>query len=297
MLQMFSRLLQTTQALPRNPASISEDLAVEQQIQAELAAAVKEGMVTTRTQDHTLPSNILHNDTGEASPSTRLKKRKNGGGLDAAPAVPSAKRRRRTLGLDTDEEASHTIVSSPPENNDHAPVSRLHEGQTTRDTGEKRASKTHALQAAEVKTSAPGSPTTSVSIAPDAFTDGLKEMRQATAAGHLLDRNSRNSQSTSKTTSILKRGDSKYVEMDLVTSTKATHKRFGSNEPEELQWTQTNGTKSITVNGNGLEELKDDTSEDEAPEMVTATKGLTDSRITIAEAAKAAQRSVLNIWD
>lgn len=109
---MFSRFLQSTRTLllserPKPTVSTSESATTEAQIQAELAEAVVEGMVTTRRQSHVFPEADLKDGSEIETPRAHAKKRKTGDGTDATPGDLSAKRRRKSS-------ASGTIFVATP---------------------------------------------------------------------------------------------------------------------------------------------------------------------------------------
>lgn len=108
---MFSRFLLGTRALlsqrPTPTASIPESATTQAQIQAELAEAALEGMVTTRRQSHVFLEADLKDGSERELPPAYTKKRKPAGSADATPRDSSAKRRRKSS-------ASGTIVVSTP---------------------------------------------------------------------------------------------------------------------------------------------------------------------------------------
>ena len=108
---MLSRFLQSTRALLfQNPVPTIptfQSAATEAQIQAELAEAALEGMVTTRKQSHVFSEAELKDGSEIETPRAHAKKRKTGDGTAATPDDLLAKRRRKSS-------ASGTIVVATP---------------------------------------------------------------------------------------------------------------------------------------------------------------------------------------
>lgn len=102
---MFSRFLQSTRTLlsqrPIPIVSTLESVTTEVQIQAELAEAALEGMVTTRRQSHVLSDADLQDGSEIETPRAHAKKRKTGDSSNATEATPRdslVKRRRKSSG-------------------------------------------------------------------------------------------------------------------------------------------------------------------------------------------------------
>ena len=107
---MFPRILQATQAFFQRStpkALTSERPTTEAQLQAELADAALEGMVTTRRQSHVVPEEDLGDGSEVETPQIHAKKRKTGDDPDTLPRESLAKRRRKSP-------ASGTIVVATP---------------------------------------------------------------------------------------------------------------------------------------------------------------------------------------
>lgn len=108
---MFSRFLRSTRALlfqkPYPTVSTTQSATTEVQIQAELAEAALEGMVTTRRQSHVFPEANLKDGSEIETPRAHVKKRKTGDDTDATAPESSAKRKRKNS-------ASETIVVGTP---------------------------------------------------------------------------------------------------------------------------------------------------------------------------------------
>lgn len=106
---MFSRLLQSTRTLllsqrPSPTVSTLESATTEVQLQAELAEAALEGMVTTRRQSHVLSDADLRDGSEIDTPRAHAKKRKIGDNSDATEATPRdslAKRRLKSSASST----------------------------------------------------------------------------------------------------------------------------------------------------------------------------------------------------
>ena len=107
---MFPRILQATQAFFQRPTPkelTSQRPTTEAQLQAELADAALEGMVTTRRQSHVVPEEDLGDGSEVETPQIHAKKRKTGNDADTIPRASLAKRRRKSS-------ASGTIVVATP---------------------------------------------------------------------------------------------------------------------------------------------------------------------------------------
>ena len=297
--------------------NVSSDLRfnfqVNQQILTELEQAAERGMVFTRSQDNTpaggvtQASKLLYPQV--VVPET---KRKIGNGGKESPAQPVAKKRRRSVKSNGDAAASSnkSKPGRPPRNG----AANTKDGDAA-----------HVIDHNESnqEPSSPGARPTSTStpvVATDRTVDDDQENNTSEVAmnkpiqiqgsgNEILDAHDQVETGAEFATRKKKRkvsegianvdkngADSKTIgkkpEVFIGIATKATHKRFGSEDIEVLK----------TISSSGIEKRKErqeDVSEretqsgNEAPETVSASAGFDKARISALEAARVIARYVL----
>lgn len=284
-------------------------LQIHQQIQIELEQAAARGMVSTRSQDNT-PI------VGASQNVQRGTKRKTDRGGENSPVQPATKRRRGSAKLNGDAEVSSSARKrGKPHRSGSAKIAN---DNVTHVKGHDESIQKPSLQ---------GSPTTPAPL-PEINSDRTLEDAEDTAivvgamkkpnntkhlGGEVLDAHDRVKPDAEGTTRSIKgrtrkermkdsggianvhknsaNVDTKSEEptMSLTTAARPTHKRFGS---EEIEIPGTISTIGIEEREEGREGLSEDegVSGDEAPEMVTASAGFDEARISALGAAKVAAR-------
>lgn len=314
--QMFSRLLQIPRSLfPRIDLSVDEvalSQASDKQLQSELDQAAEQGMVATRSQDHTLDDVEVQDIIENGPPSDdRSNKRKSVGGYGLTPEQVGDKKRPRTF-KSTEDEAS-TPTSTEPSNTITAEGSngsskRKHrqitqeEDMTMQDVvaastpppnasppSTKRRLKAHAGQ--EVMKSVVINPlegTRPAKVVPEE----VGEVAQDLMTSQPVQRRKKSKEerdTPSYETSELDMGGLDTVAEPAKTkpspakAAKATHKRFGSEEVENLEPVLEAEGTAQAINAELSEE-----SDDEAPEAVTVSAEKDKARTAALEAEKAA---------
>ena len=308
------------------------DQAAEKQLKTDLTTAAKAGIARMRLHDHTLPSDGTTKDVKTAKSTSVHHKRKSGGSERYISEQSSAKRRRVSLDTganltyDSDESSNaldDTIVLAVPKEptngkesgskgdvKDTPDMARWH----GRDV-EVRVSKSEQLLFS------PDSPSASLIIGAakttnSAFdvtdrprtTENARDEYNSVAIEHGLGGGVRKSEKKgdegksgfdrsrrSETIQRVNPGDSR-ASKNIHTTKVPIHTRFGSEEPDnpvkDFETHTVDETNALTTGSYPV--TVEDESEDDAPETITATAGLVQSRLAIAEAAKAVKRCGTN---
>ncbi len=265
-----------------NPLFHSE---AKQQLQYELARAILEKMVSTRSQENTPPSNDRRGLSVNGSPPASTKKRKAERSSETIPSKAATKRRKESATKATLSVVlvsnGRALTSAPqlvqPTPNQIAPQDNKISERDTSSSG-KTAPVVASLQPAEIAST----PTDVVDSRAGTSTD-LDEIPEKCKAS----KKGRRAHSPDLAS------ESPAVET-LPNPPKAIHKRFDNKDlnPSNLTPSSTNiEDPSIVAPLKEHVEGKDEAdSSDEAPEIVTASAGLNQARAAVSEAAKVAKR-------
>ncbi|KAL2047247.1 hypothetical protein N7G274_001266 [Stereocaulon virgatum] len=307
LMSMFSRLFHNTRSIFPLPNSLVDAPLTadpDQQSQTELAKAVEEGMVATRSQDHTLDDLDVQDVVDQMPLSLRLKKGKVTGGEDGTPDQGTARKRRRTEGnsenggviaTDASIHKDDTSTGQGGENGDFdgnngrlrqdSPESRttsvqLHTSQRNDDVDEEaRTSVTEGVQVEEKPRSIVQNDDNDIissSTSPQTTRRRKKLSKQDAAHGDLEhDRTPKDELFKSS-------------EGNVPPVVKATKKRFGS-EDIEMPITAPKAPEVEDVVDRTSVDASSE-SEDEAPETVTASAGLEKARAKAFETAETIAR-------
>ena len=256
-------------------------------------------MITTRTQDHTRRSPSAWNENDKSSKISFSNERENSVADTASPSR-SIKRKRTDLRVEPIDNEKRTLTNVEPA------VSSIKYGkkfshveiQSTPTVDPSPLVNVQATQTEETQIVA----LASCSITDD--TDLFSKVGQAPATDveqdHSLGKMGAK-QSTGKEegrsaahNAMATATISKYIEGDSATSQRPRHERFDSEEIKESQSSQPLLAISDPTLPKDIKEITEDiesgTSEDEAPETITASTGLIESRTAKKEAMKAVQR-------
>jgi hypothetical protein len=304
---MFSRLFHNTRSI-FSPSSHPLDGPLianpDQQLQTELAQAVEEGMVATRSQDHTLDDLDVQDVVDQTPLSLRLKKRKVAGGEDGTPDQGTARKRRQTetnsenggvvatdASIHTDEISMRQSGEDGDVDGDNEPLRRDSPG--SRATSEKL----HTIQRkddVDEEASINVTDRLQVKETPRSLAQEDDKDVIPSSASSQTTRRRRKSSEQDATDGVLGNGTtpkdelSKSTEGNTPPAVKATKKRFGS-EDIEMPITAPKTPEVEDV----VDQLSSDASgesEDEAPETVTASAGLEKARAKAFEAAETVVR-------
>lgn len=317
---MFSRIIHSSAAFfsPYNtPSESASDLQVDQQIQKELEQAAERGMVSTRSQDNT--------PIGDASyPSKQLypqvvvleKKRKADDEAKQSPAQAVTKRRRRSAKSNGNAAPSSSaskpgrprrVASAKFTNGDAAHVIDHHDSDQEPPTQGNRPSPQTPKTTTEQTMDGREDEVIAVAVNNHSHTPNLDD--EVSEAKDLL-KSSSGSAGRSRKGKIPKKEEKDEDENAGVNGneadmsargkkpetsfgTKATHKRFGSEDVEVLGTVLSNGMEA--KEGTHKDQLEDEgDSGDEAPETVTASAGFDRARTTALDAAKVATRYIIS---
>lgn len=250
--------------LPVNPR-------VEQQIQCESNEGVEEGMVSTRSQD---PRGSNETLVTKESALVQSRKRKARHEVDVNSRGSHTKRRRNATATENDSGAIDYVST---------------------DVNDQTRSDTNAEDFLGVLV--PGRPGDVRNI--EATQQAIEIASVNEAAGPTQSVRSNDSQID--LTSKLENQDSSENEVDKIKTTKAVHKRFGSEEAElQSAHLEANITPEIQTEQPSEEKFdshSDEASEDDAPETVTAVDGFKQAHAAAANAAKTIERySVLDMF-
>ena len=328
--EMIRKLFQTANDLigkAESPLEDSHNQAADQQLKADLATAATVGMVvTTRLQDHTLPSNSTAKDVKIATPTSAAKKRKmEENGLSSGQS--STKWRR--MDSDTDAHRAHGTRESSTPIDDTIVLTLPKEPTTIKELNcmdnstEMSDSGRRQENSASIKSNIVQPPYSDESPSALAFkgeakinnlfddmdeggsTKVIKDGYNLTAADQdddgVVKRKARSGKGKRASDPSSKPGMERIDSQDVAQGTKDSydtklpiHTRFGSEEPvkpeKSLRTHTANETNPDILSSYAL--ATEAGSEDEAPETMTATAGLIQSRIATTQAAKAVKRYV-----
>ncbi|KAI9879928.1 MAG: hypothetical protein M1830_006410 [Pleopsidium flavum] len=289
---MFSRIFNTTKSFfISDPASLSK-LVPSEQLHSELSDAVEEVMVTTRRQSHGLPNEELRDGSEIDTPRTVSRRRKNGNSESSTPMVQAAKRRKSGLGVANDNGSDGSRTSA-------LVASRQGEIATQVDSPknvgvENVGRKEDALALGGQRSLPEQGPAETRTEADDNTSDIKHEQRLVSqqVGTALLDTAQDNPHYT---VNVEIANASSEVNMAsencLSTNSKATHFRFGSEEPDVEAQTMRQGQPNAEAPSATVTQASEETDdEDGAPEIVTASAGAKTARARTLEAAKAAKR-------
>ncbi len=314
---MFSRFFNTTKALFKKSRSDQEPLdspASSEQLHSELSDAVEVGMVTTRRQSHGLPNEELRDGSEIDTPRTVSRKRKNGNSESSTPMGGPAKRRKSGLEIADDNGSDGSGTS--------ALMASRQQGLATKVDSQKLGGNEAAGQKEDAlalvgQRSVPELGTAETWTEPDDNTPGIKHRQRSTSqrAGAVLLGTARDDQHSAadvkiaaltrampphdilkqynETASVLNANSevNKTSGNGMSTMSKATHFRFGSEEPDVKAQAMSKGQTHLEAQSASiLERSEESDNEDEAPEIVTASAGVKTARARTLEAAKAAER-------
>lgn len=258
----------------KSSTQLPVDLLLERQIQCESTEGVEEGMVSTRSQDPDGSNETPRTLVAKESALVKSRKRKAWHEIDVNSRGSHKKRRRNATATENDSGAIDYVSADVNDQtrldtNGEKFLGVLVPGRSG-DGGNSEATQ-HAIKAASVNEAA--GPTQSV----------------------------RSNDSQIDLNYKLETQDSSENEVDKINTTKAIHKRFGSEEAE-LQSAHLDANTTPEIQTQQPSEAKfalhsDEASEDDAPEAVTAVDGFKRARAAAANAAKTIERyGVLDIF-
>lgn len=296
-----------------DPSDLRFSFQVDQQILTELEQAAERGMVFTRSQDNT-PAGGVTQACDFLYPQVVVpeKKRKIGNGGKELPAQPVAKKRRRSVESNGDAAASsnkrkpgrprrngaadtkngdaaHIIGHNESDQEPSSPGARptststpvVASGRTVDDDKENNTTEVAMSKPIQIQGSG-----IEVSDAHDQVKIGTKfatrkKRRKVSEGIANVDKNGADSNNIGKSPG-----------MSIGTATKATHKRFGS---EDIEVRETISSTGIEKRKERLEDVSEGETEsgNEAPETVSASAGFDKARISALEAARVTARYVL----
>lgn len=306
----------------------SHNLGADRQIEAELAIAADEGMATTGLEDHTSAGTEVVYDDGAPTPENATRKRASEDQSSNTLEHLSPKRNRANSEPATELADTGTPArrSSTPESiTIKAPVTEVSGDVTsanadnlTEDTNPSQHHET--LPTAEVcesrTNSVDGTTSASTTLSDCIGLVNMDDSKETSSADTLVngldpeDSTSGKSVKTKRRTGIKRNNETKLQkspksakraarESDInhvgnkAINKKPTHKRFGSEEPkvEVLEKSSPSEASEITPNASTSHYTTiEDDSEDDAPEVISASAGLIQSRVAAADAAKAVER-------
>ena len=293
-------------------------LQVDQQLQTELDQAAEKGMVSTRSHDNT-PASATSKASKALYPQVLVheKKRKIGNEIGESPAQAVSKRRRKSMTANSDETPpsairkrgkprknaaakttsgdtpttiNHREVYQEPSPHNSRPTSPQINGMATNGfhdvSGEDKAIK----EVTDDHTKEPRSEALDVQDQETLDTEG------ATRAGRggILKKKTKSPKRDADAGENGANGNSvrDQPKTPIVTTTKAIHRRFGSEDVDVLEIASAIG---IEERKGSREDLSEDESksEDDSPEMLTASAGLDQARTLAKGQLKVATRYVL----
>ena len=324
---MFERFFSAVRTFLRWSSPVPtnfESLAADQQVKAELLSAVEAGMVTTRLQDHTLPGDRSPKNPEAATLRNLSRKRERDEGFQNTHKQSSAKRKRSSSKLEAVVTDDTTIVAAEPEvlkeNNPTRMALEAEEpyyrGNGLNDAeardGPEKVADAVVLETQQIPIRLTSTLEPNISNKPklsiganvaQKAKDGERVMsdRDKEVANKMVSRaQGRNSKrrkaipnpgKPTKTTTHHTNGVGEAK--NGVVLKLPTHKRFGSEEPEIIEETSVAQANEVNANPSGLHHMAvEDESEDEAPEAITATVGLEQSRTAAIGVARAIERYV-----
>ncbi|MCJ1389181.1 hypothetical protein MMC18_002036 [Xylographa bjoerkii] len=318
---MFSRLREFARSffgrqvtVPIEPSSkIAE---AKQSLQEELAVEAQQDMVTTRAQDHGLGEAVVKETVDGVKNGT--KRKSNSAEINNGSEARSAAKRRRAS---HEKEADRGIEKlSPPRNmgdnlgsqSSEAPL-QLSERSTV--TSQSTLTDTTTFPNDHVSNALPPSPRNGDEprVAVQPLKDDIDDTRiAATTQNGERETTTRSNMGKKRrkgddVAHTLSNGNSLAAKSVIHSSThgkdsrpemkKATHKRFGSEEPQApLDLPSNDAIQDYILNGDSPKKVEiesQDESEDDSPEVVTVSAGLTQARTAAAEAARAAETQSL----
>ena len=287
-LKMFSHIVNPTTisilTQSESHAHLPPYLADEQQLRAELARAIEDEMVSTRSKDHATPSDHVQELSANETPTATTKKRKAEYSLDVTPSKQGTKRGGKVPIIEDSTsvtESTHGNASTlSPKIIPLTPSANGSQGDAVPESVVSRPSRSLSKDV-----SFPSSNTSTTATGID-------------TSNNLLDRPSRAGKITMKQTKPRIERQAEVV--TTVTSSakpaKAIHKRFGSSDTDPSIQAPSSTTidhppvftTSKSLINADVEASASDS--DDAPETISATTGLTQARAALAEAAKVAKR-------
>ena len=311
---MFSNLFQATKAIFARPPALvylSSHSTVDEQLQIELANAVEKGMVTSRRQEHLLSDDESLRAIQNGTAKVQSRKRKTEHDMDITPKQSSPKRRRRDMSTAIFGPGSPTVVESPEK-----PLSANKEyklkPQAMGDQTNNAQNLTGEVIAGEVdRTVVTSTPSTNVAVQGSSTANGDSIVD---AVGSTLDSYQPPGKASDGTQQVnfvrqkkissvrdFKRREKFGFEEPVTASrgvpastiSKATHKRFGSDDIElsdPLSFEVKADIDQSKREGYLREAVIEDNSEDDAPDTVTASNGLDQARMAVKEVSNAIER-------
>lgn len=293
----------------------------DQQLQAELEQAAEVGMVATRSQDHTLDGIEVQDIIENGPPSIgTVTKRKNGYGEDSTP-TKSADNKRRRISKSKVNEASKPIAAEPSEMNSkkqNRKASKRRTRESTPGEGTTLRDLTTASIPPPTASLAPKKRRSEILAGQEVMTSVVIKLKESTTSenpahegSEKVARNPMASQTTKRRKKPREDGEAKNrlpkktMEVNKIRkaavpdptktkspaakATKATHKRFGSEEIEVPE------PQPQVKEGNGEEDRSLEESEDEAPETTTVSAEKEKAGMAAVETENAAARYAIQM--
>ena len=265
-----------------------------EQLQVELSNSVREGMVTTRRQSHGLPNEQLMDSSEIDTPKNMTRKRKNEKSDASTTLVLPAKRRKTSLKpLDHDGQ-SPTGTSVPTTSERQRPTVQVVIAVNSKHESHDR--DTQSLNS-DVRQPRSKQKRLESGKRDDGNTSGIKPGEQPVASqgkkgGTHKTQHNQDDQLAVEASDFPVRPDSKTTRTaGISTAPKATHFRFGNDEPDVVLKKLDNGHTDVAAQFASVSEKPDESdAEDEAPEIITASVGAATARARNIEADRAAER-------
>ena len=258
------------------------------QLQSELAVAAEQGMVATRSQDHTpgrLPNGGQAIESDGAISSAKSRKRRNAQEAGIVSQRDKVKRRRTSAAKERsgtpasrnavhEENSGYRRQSTPPVLPYADGLERPNDGFEVRIVTDKRPP-TYSVMARDGTSPLDAHRSLEVDVPHDV--SGITEQRQASRDVAMTVESVRNP------------ADKSPSHMNRIP--KATHKKFSEDEALVMSAAPLKDSIKDEVAQTALLAVNDETgSEDEAPEMVTALRGHDQARLAANEAARVVER-------
>ena len=295
--QMFLTIFNRAKAFlgkSRIEQGVSDYNQPAEQLQSELLNVVQEAMVTTRRQSHGLPNEELRDGSEIDTPRKVSKKRKDEKSEANTPVLLSAKRRKTGYGRLESDEPDPSGKNIPTASEQQGPTVEVDKAVKAID--EARESEVDLIKAGARQSSSKqeqGKATKGV----DDDGDGIKpseRVRPSQANKAVANRAQHNQDDhleVGASSLTLHPDDATTATTGVSTAPKPIHFRFGSEEPELSAMHLNNGKVHVDAPSAGVGEgAGESDTEDEAPEIITASVGAETARARHIEADKAAGR-------
>ncbi|KAL9120908.1 MAG: hypothetical protein Q9187_002535 [Circinaria calcarea] len=307
----------------------SHSLAADRQIKADLAIAADEGMATTRLEDHALAATEVLYDDGAATQESATRKRANEDESSNTLEQLSPKRRRAncepaTELADTGTPARRSSMSesirikapvtevledvasanaddliedrNPSQHHETPAVAEVSESRTNSVDGTASASTIFSDHIGLVNMDDSKETSSADTLVngrdPEESTSGKSVKTKKSKPGVKRNNETKLQKSPKSAKRAARKSDINHVGNEA-TNKKPTHKRFGSEElkVEILEKPSPSEASEVTPNASTSHHTTiEDDSEDDAPEVISASAGLFQSRVAAADAAKAVER-------